>query len=112
MTITTALSPARAQAFHTTQSVQSRPQGDRVKFSLPPINDPTAGGGSSAPASGVGNILPIAVPVAALSDIAIATPLPTAGPGTAGGTPFTGAAHNQGNLVSARMISRLYQGPN
>ena len=119
MTITTALSPAREQAFHSTQSAQSRRDGDKVKFSLPPVNDPSAQGGSDRPVSGLGSFLPIAVPIAAMNDIATATPLPNAGSGTAAGGPagalgttIAGAEHNQGNLLSGRLISRLFQGPN
>jgi hypothetical protein len=115
MTITAALSPARDQAFHTTQSAQSRRHGEHVQFSLPPVDDPTARGGSGTPTPGTGHtLLPIAVPIAALNDLATATPLPTAGaagggPASAIGTTVAGAVHAQGNLVSARLISRLYE---
>jgi hypothetical protein len=136
MTISTALSPAREQAFQSTLNTQQK-RGGHVQFSLPPVNDVTAPKGSSTQAaSGAAalsrNLLPIAVPIAALNDSAPATPVQpggttpvttgTGGPGVTlpiapvGTTPAstlgataTGTVHNHGNLISARLISRLYQ---
>jgi hypothetical protein len=138
MTITTALSPAREQAFHSTLASQQKRNG-HVQFSLPPVSDPTAPSGSSASgASGAAalsrNLLPIAVPIAALNDSITATTQPPAAPTSSGSGPghigvtlpiapvgtvpattlgatAAGTVRNQGNLVSARLISRLYQQP-
>ena len=138
MTITTALSPAREQAFQSTLTAQQKRSG-HVQFSLPPVSDPTAPAGSSAPsASGAAalsrNLLPIAVPIAALNDSITTTTQPPAGPTSSGsgpghigvtlpiepvgttpastlGTTAAGTVRNHGNLVSARLISRLYQQP-
>jgi hypothetical protein len=84
MTITTALSPARSHAFHTTVAAQHQ-RGGQVQFSLPPVQDATASAGSSTPAavrapaaSGAGalsrNTLPIAVPVGTIAGLTASVP--------------------------------------
>ena len=109
MTITNSLSPARAQAFHSTMTAQQKHAG-RVQFSLPPVQDKTAPTGSStpAPASGSGGItlLPIAAPSAPASDPATSTVAQSIGSALS----TTAANPSHGNAASARLISRLYQG--
>ena len=90
MTITTALSPARSHAFHTTVAAQQK-RGGQVQFSLPPVQDATASVGGSTPAavrvpaaSGAGalsrNTLPIAVPVGTIAGLTASVPAATAIP--------------------------------
>jgi hypothetical protein len=138
MTSTTALSPARDQAFQSTLTAQQKRSG-HVQFSLPPVSDPTAPAGSSTPGAGGAaalsrNLLPIAVPIAALNGSVTATPQQPAAPTSSGpgpvhigvtlpiapvgaapaadtGASAAGTVRNHGNLVSARLISRLYQQP-
>jgi len=106
MTITNSLSPARAQAFHSTMSAQHKTAG-RVQFSLPPVADKTAPPGSSTPApiTARGGVtqLPIATPA---SDPGTSTVAQSIGSTVSNGT----AAPSHGNIASARLISRLYQG--
>jgi hypothetical protein len=105
MTITNSLSPARAQAFHSTMTAQQKLAG-RVQFSLPPVADKTAPSGSSTPtpiSSGGVTQLPIA---ASASDPATST----AAQSIASALSNAVAAPSHGNAASARMISRLYQG--
>jgi hypothetical protein len=132
MTIINPLSPTPTPAFHATQSAQ-RKQGGPVQFSLPPIDHKAAppGAGASGPPRSTGrppltplpigsiagltppnaappktptlNQLPIATPVGSISELTQAGATP---PNTAAATP-----PNQGNLVTARLISRLYQQP-
>jgi hypothetical protein len=106
MTITNSLSPARAQAFHSTMTAQHKAAG-RVQFSLPPVADKTAPPGSSTPApiASRGGVtqLPIATPASDPGTSTVAQSIGSA-------LPNRGAAPNQGNVASARLISRLYQG--
>ena len=106
MTITNSLSPARAQAFHSTMTAQHKTAG-RVQFSLPPVADKTAPAGSSTPApiSSNGGVtqLPIATPA---SDPGTSTVAQSIGSALSG----AGATPSHGNVASARLISRLYQG--
>jgi hypothetical protein len=97
MTITTALSPARSHAFHTTLAAQQK-RGGAVQFSLPPIQDASAPAGSSTPAvgapaaSGAGalsrNTLPIAVPVGAIAGLTPSVPATAAPPAPPVQQPF------------------------
>jgi hypothetical protein len=106
MTITNSLSPARTQAFHSTMAAQHKTAG-RVQFSLPPVADKTAPTGSSTPApvTGSGGVtqLPIATPA---SDPGTSTAAQSLASVLSGG----GAMPSHGNVASARLISRLYQG--
>jgi hypothetical protein len=107
MTITNSLSPARAQAFHATMTAQHKTAG-QVQFSLPPVADKTAPVGSSTPApvASRGGVtqLPIASapsdPGTSTAAQSIASVLSNSG----------SATPSHGNVASARLISRLYQG--
>ncbi len=106
MTITNNLSPARAQAFHSTMAAQQKTAG-RVQFSLPPVADKTAPTGSSTP-----------TPVAShggVTQLPIATAPSDPGTSTAAqsiASVLSGSntTPSHGNAASARLISRLYQG--
>jgi len=104
MTIATSLAPARSESFHTTQAAQQQQHGKHVQFSLPPVQGTGPAGGSTPPkARGGVTLLPIATPASAPGTATTAQSL-------ASTQPHSTAPLNQGNVVSARMISRLYQG--
>jgi hypothetical protein len=107
MTVTTALSPARDHAFHATEAAQQK-RGGHVQFSLPPVDNGGAAPGGTNTAPPIRTQLPIAIPVAGGTGLGTATPLPASGSGSATAAAAT-APPGHGNVLSARLISRLYQ---